>query len=146
MLNVLIDFGNSYLTVLLVDSCKSYFPLRIMLGFVTPFQCLYQCAYPCHLLFSLASKGEQSLTINVLLFIKFDFNWNDNWNMLLLVIYTVIYAITCISSPVTSDTIICYLYWWYMPVILLSYLLSLCKFPVSIEFTMGWNDTYPDDL
>ena len=56
---------------------------------------------------SLASKGEQSLTINVLLFIKFDFNWNNNWNMLLFVNYTVIYAIACISSPVTSDTIIC---------------------------------------
>jgi hypothetical protein len=34
----------------------------------------------------LASKGEQSLTINVPLFIKFDFNWNVNWNMTLLVV------------------------------------------------------------
>ena len=85
---------------------------------------------------SLTTNGERSLTINVLIFIKFDFNWNVNWNMLMLVIYIVIYVTFCICSPVTSDTIICYLYCWYMPVtvvILFSYLLSLCKFPISIE-------------
>ena len=99
------------------NSCPSCFALEFVLGFVTQFQYPFLCAYPCHLLFSLASKGEQSLTINVLIFIKFDFNWNNNWNMLLLVIYIAIHMPLSVSVHL-----------WQLTPLSVIYIVDICLF------------------
>ena len=66
------------------------------------------------------------------------------------VIWIVIYAIICNCSLMRYDTISYCSYVYFddicMLLLLFSYLLSLCNFPVSIEITMGWNDTYPNRL
>jgi hypothetical protein len=55
---------------------------------------------------SLASKDERSLMINTFIFIKFDFNWNDNWNMLLLVcVNTLIESTITLSKHIVNEVL-----------------------------------------